>query len=260
MICQLFILFISAFSFSLSAYVQADDSRYQEDLKTVLLDSYLNAEDTFDELYMFVIMDLNKAKITISPKQVIKVIEKHKQQIASSPELQKKYTSMIAEIFSEAEIEEVMALVKNPLYLKYRKKMNIANFQCTKGSHMIIREMIDEMDQEETVPPLSNVIELHQSNVNEVLSESKYVVIDVHTTWCPPCKLLSPIIEELSQEYGNLYTFASLNYEEEKELGVQYGIRSFPTLLFIKDGKEVGRTFGFVGKDSLLRLMDKYFD
>lgn len=254
---QLFILFISVFSFSLCAYVQADNSHYQEDLKTIFLETYVNAEDMSDHLYHFVIRDLNKADSAIPPG---KVIEKHKQQIASSSELQKKFTEILAAEISETEIAEVLALVQNPLYLKYRNKLLSVDMRCLSQSCDSIKELIDEMDEEETVPPASNVIELHQSNIHDVLSGSKYVVIDVYTTWCPPCKLLSPIIEELSQEYGSLYTFAALDYEEEKELGVQYGIRSFPTLLFIKDGKEVGRTFGFVGKDSLLRLMDKYFN
>lgn len=90
----------------------------------------------------------------------------------------------------------------------------------------------------------------------EVLEESKTVVIDFYADWCGPCKMLSPVVEAVANEKENT-KFVKINVDEAQELAMQYNIMSIPTLVVIKDGKEVNRTVGFIDKSELLKLIEE---
>ena len=85
----------------------------------------------------------------------------------------------------------------------------------------------------------------------EVLKSKKIVLVDFYADWCGPCQMLSPILEEISEEY-DIY---KVNVDKEEELAYKYGIMSIPCVIAFKDGKEVKRSIGFVEKDSLLELL-----
>lgn len=251
------ITFLLLSSYILLPALRAEESQYREDLKTILHDTYVNADDMSDYMYMMVMGKLNAQESSISPG---KVIEKFKQKINSSPELEQKFIDVLASEIPQEDCEELMELVQNPLYLKHRKTLLLANLRCWMESDEIFQQIIDEIEKEEiTEKIVANVIELDDVNYNDVLNKSKYVIIDIFGSYCPPCKLLSKVFDELSQEYGHLYTFASIDSEEEEDLSDLYNVGAVPTVLFIKNGKEVGRSVGFIGKDTFLHLINKYF-
>ena len=76
------------------------------------------------------------------------------------------------------------------------------------------------------------------------------VVADFNATWCGPCRMLGPVLEELSEETSNV-TFIGVDVDECAELAGQYGINSVPCVLFLKDGKEVSRSIGFKPKAAM---------
>ena len=84
----------------------------------------------------------------------------------------------------------------------------------------------------------------------EVLQADKLVVLDFWASWCGPCMMLKPIFEELSGELPKV-KFCKLDVDEERELAIEYGIESIPTLLFFKNGKVVHKLIGLRGKDEL---------
>ena len=84
----------------------------------------------------------------------------------------------------------------------------------------------------------------------EVLHAGKLAVLDFWAAWCGPCMMLKPVFEELSQEMPQV-KFCKLDVDEERELAMQYGIESIPTLLFFKDGKVIQKLVGLRGKDEL---------
>lgn len=84
----------------------------------------------------------------------------------------------------------------------------------------------------------------------EVLHAGKLAVLDFWAAWCGPCMMLKPVFEELSQEMPQV-KFCKLDVDEERELAVQYGIESIPTLLFFKDGRVIHKLVGLRGKDEL---------
>lgn len=84
----------------------------------------------------------------------------------------------------------------------------------------------------------------------EVLQADKLVVMDFWASWCGPCMMLKPIFEELSGELPQV-KFCKLDVDEERELAIEYGIESIPTLLFFKNGKVVHKLIGLRGKGEL---------
>ena len=84
----------------------------------------------------------------------------------------------------------------------------------------------------------------------EVLHVGKLAVLDFWAAWWGPCMMLKPVFEELSQEMPQV-KFCKLDVDEERELAMQYGIESIPTLLFFKDGRVIHKLVGLRGKDEL---------
>ena len=88
----------------------------------------------------------------------------------------------------------------------------------------------------------------------EVLKSEKKVLVDFNATWCGPCKMMGPIIEELSEEMKDI-KFVSVDVDDEDELAETYGVSSIPCLVLFEDGKEVSRNVGFMPKDELENVL-----
>ena len=88
----------------------------------------------------------------------------------------------------------------------------------------------------------------------EVINSETPVLVDFWAEWCGPCKNLSPIIEELSTEYGEKVKIGKLNVDENSDISTKYGIRSIPTLLLFKNGEIVEK---HVGATSKTMIQDK---
>lgn len=89
---------------------------------------------------------------------------------------------------------------------------------------------------------------------DEVLKSEKTVLIDFYADWCGPCKILSPIVDEVAEENEKIKV-VKINIDQEENLAVEYQILSIPTLVVIKNGKEVKRSVGVVDKEEILDLV-----
>ena len=91
----------------------------------------------------------------------------------------------------------------------------------------------------------------------EVLDAELPVLVDFWATWCAPCKIVGPIVEELADEYDGRVKFVKLDTEENFEVPDRYGIRTLPTLLVFKGGEQVDQVFGARTKAELIRTLEK---
>ena len=92
-------------------------------------------------------------------------------------------------------------------------------------------------------------LEITNQNFDEITSQDKPVVIDFWATWCGPCKRLGPIIEEIAAEYDGKAIVGKCDIEENDDLTEKFGIMNVPTVVFLKNGKEVDRVVGLAMKN-----------
>jgi thioredoxin 1 len=92
---------------------------------------------------------------------------------------------------------------------------------------------------------------------NDVLKSDLPVLVDFWAEWCGPCRMVGPVVEQLSQMMAGKIKVAKLNVDENQEIAMKYGIRSIPSLILFKGGKEIARTVGAASKDSYQKFIEQ---
>lgn len=101
-------------------------------------------------------------------------------------------------------------------------------------------------------------IAVNDSNFEEVVLKSEQpVLVDFWAEWCGPCKMMLPIVEEISQEYEGKITVAKVDVDSSQGTAAKFGIRNIPTILFFKGGSVVDKQVGAVPKNSLVAKIEK---
>lgn len=101
-----------------------------------------------------------------------------------------------------------------------------------------------------------SVLSLNEKNFEEeVLKSEKPVLVDFWASWCGPCRMMSPVIDEIAEEMGETVKVCKINIDEEKNLAVKYNVMSIPTFIVLKNGKEVGRTIGVQDKSEITKML-----
>lgn len=103
------------------------------------------------------------------------------------------------------------------------------------------------------------ISEIKDTNFAEIIkSSSEPVVVDFWASWCGPCKMLAPVIDEISGEIGDKAKFFKLNVDENPITSTQYKIASIPTVMVLKNGEVVDTLVGFRPKDAIKSVIEKH--
>lgn len=101
-------------------------------------------------------------------------------------------------------------------------------------------------------------LEFTDSNFEELaLKSDKPVLIDFWAEWCGPCRMVGPVVEEISKEYEGKAIVGKVNVDNNPELSAKFGIRNIPTILFIKNGEVADKSVGAVPKSQLTEKLNK---
>ena len=100
-----------------------------------------------------------------------------------------------------------------------------------------------------------SAMKINAQNIDAVLNGDKPVLIDFFAEWCGPCRMVSPIVDEIAAEREDIVV-GKVNVDEEQALAARFGVASIPTLVVVKDGKVVGRTVGARPKAQILSMLD----
>lgn len=101
-----------------------------------------------------------------------------------------------------------------------------------------------------------SVISLNEKNFEEeVLKSEKPVLIDFWASWCGPCRMMSPVVDEIAEEMKDEVKVCKINIDEEQNLAVKYDVMSIPTFIVIKEGREIGRSVGVQDKAEIVNMI-----
>ena len=102
------------------------------------------------------------------------------------------------------------------------------------------------------------VLELNSKNLEDAIRNNPSLVVDCWAPWCGPCRMMSPVIDELATDLKGKITFGKLNTDENQDMAMKYQVQAIPTLLIFKDGKLADRKVGALPKKVLAGELTKY--
>lgn len=137
------------------------------------------------------------------------------------------------------------------LILVFALMLILANTFLNSQNNLTADQNTNNLEEENKMEILS----VRKSNFEEeVLNSTKTVLVDFYADWCGPCKMLSPIIEQVAQENEDVKV-VKVNIDNEQELAIKYDVMSIPTVVVIKNGQEAKRSIGLVSKSEILNLI-----
>ncbi len=129
-------------------------------------------------------------------------------------------------------------------------------YEATKAYRKKVTVKIDEPLRERRI--FMAVIQVTEDNFDEVVMKSKKpVLLDFYADWCGPCKMMSPIVEEISEEYADTYVVGKVNVDEEPALALKYQVMSIPMLVTMNYGAFSEKSIGAVDKETVLALLER---
>ena len=104
---------------------------------------------------------------------------------------------------------------------------------------------------------MSKPVEIEEVKFDEaVLKSTVPVLVDFWAPWCGPCRMVAPVVDELSDDYDSKVSFVKINVDDNPKIASQYGVMSIPTLMVFKEGQPVDTIIGFRPKDELKKSLD----
>ncbi len=105
----------------------------------------------------------------------------------------------------------------------------------------------------------NQTVDMTDENFDELVEKNENVLVDFWATWCGPCKMMEPVIEELAKKYDDVL-FGKVNTENNSQVTTRFGIQAIPTFIFIKEGEPVEQMRGAVQKDEMAEKIEEVFE
>jgi thioredoxin 1 len=121
-----------------------------------------------------------------------------------------------------------------------------------------LQKMMKSVAPEKRGTAFNKPVEMTDATFKEMIQNHPLVVVDCWAPWCGPCRMVAPIIEELSRDYAGKILFGKLNVDENREVSKQYDIMSIPTLLVFKNGKLVETIIGAMPRQTLEQKITRH--
>lgn len=223
-----------------------------KDLKAIIEKSYLDTQCA-PFLNMMAQKAIGQSQKKLDPEQVIATFRK---EIMKDENLQKFYPSL-TKLFSDKEIKQLRATLESPVLQKYMHEgVTIAQ------SHMqlidsLFHQVASNMEGEACV---SLIPQLTKNELEELLASGQPVILDIKAEWCPPCKMMEPILEDLCEQYQGQVAFAKIDFDTQGEIAKEFEVTSLPTLLFIKPNEKNPsmKNIGFLKKEEVAAKIDDF--
>lgn len=100
------------------------------------------------------------------------------------------------------------------------------------------------------------VMELTKDNFNEIVKSDRPVLVDFWANWCGPCRMVSPVIDQIAEEYAGKIHVGKVNVDDQGTLAAEFAVVSIPTVILFKDGKEVKKLVGAHSADDYAEMID----
>lgn len=104
---------------------------------------------------------------------------------------------------------------------------------------------------------MATIQEINATNLDDVLNNPKPVLVDFWAPWCGPCRMVSPVVDEIATDMADTIAVAKCNVDENEELALKYGVMSIPTLIIFRNGAEIGRLVGALPKEKLVEEINR---
>lgn len=136
------------------------------------------------------------------------------------------------------------------------KLETIKSIICNIVTESYFRQCYNQAEDKKRKVIKMSTVKLSSNNFdNVVIKANKPVLIDFWASWCGPCRMQSPVVEEVSSEVGNSAVVAKLNVDEEPEIAAKFSVMSIPTLIVVKDGKVASQRIGVTPKETLVSML-----
>lgn len=100
------------------------------------------------------------------------------------------------------------------------------------------------------------MMQFTKDSFENALNEGGLMMVDFWATWCGPCRMLAPVVEDLAEQYAGKALVGKVNVDEEQELAIRYGVMSIPTVIFFKNGEEIDRKVGVMPDTEFMAVLD----